>query len=184
MADKVQLRINLQALVRVTYRDNKQAIRAISPIVKKRDVSKEFGERIIDEIVRRTTKENVDKNGKEFEGYSKSYMKSKVFEIYGKRSGDVNLVLTEKMLSNMIVKFVGDGVAIEFANKSENNKAHGHINGIPRKTESGRLTKVRRNFFGVPEDVQIKILKKVVKDYQTNSFDFESAREETGAVDG
>jgi len=168
--------VNLQRLLKIAYSDSR-ARRAISPILQKRSVKLEFGQRLIDEIVNRTQKDNVDKNGEPFEEYAESYTESKVFEIYGKSDSDVNLTLTEKMLSSMVVKNTSEGLTIEFADADQNAKAHGHIHGIKRRSKSGGLRKVRRDFFGVPQDEQIKILKSTVKDFQEDSFDFDTAAE-------
>jgi hypothetical protein len=125
---------------------------------------------MIDEMVRRSREENIDKNGKKFAAYSQSYIKSNVFKIYGKSKGDVNLTLAGEMLSNMAVKNKeSSNLEISFLSQEQNDKAHGHINGI--KTRSGG--KVVRDFFGLPEDVQGKILKQTLTDFNLNPEAFD-----------
>lgn len=175
--------MNLQRLLKIAY-DKKSARRVISPILQKRSVKIEFGQRLIDEIVTRTREENVDKNGKPFEEYADSYVESKVFEIYGKSEGDVNLTLTESMLSSMVVKNTSEGLTIEFADEKENAKAHGHIHGIKKRSASGGLRKVRRDFFGVPQDRQIELLKETVRDFVEESFDFEGSETASDTLNG
>lgn len=125
--------------------------------------------------MRRTRDDNVDKNGEPFAAYAKTYVDSKVFEIYGKSASDVNLTLTEQMLASMVSKISDSGLSIEFADSKQNDKAHGHIHGIKRRTEGGGLRKVRRDFFGVPQEDQIRILKGVIKDFQNETFDFQAS---------
>lgn len=174
MAQRVQIKINLMALSRQAFSD-RRVQKAVAPILKDRTFKREYGQRLIDEIVRRTRDENVDINGKKFEGYSKTYESSQVFEIYGKSEKTVDLTLTGEMLSNMIVRDnSSDGIRLEFASQEQNDKAHGHINGIPKK-RGKRVGKVVRDFFGVPEDKQVEILKATIKDF--NEKDFAAADE-------
>jgi hypothetical protein len=177
-----EFKVNLQKLLSRAYAD-RAAKRVLSPILQQRSVKLEFGRRLIDEIVRRTQEDNVDKDGKAFKGYAESYIKSEVFDIYGKDKSDVNLTLTEQMLSAMVPKSVEGGLIITFADEEQGAKAHGHIHGIKRKTAKGGITKVRRDFFGVPEETQIEILKEVVKDYN-DFFDFETVQQQVDTIDG
>lgn len=143
-----------------------------------RSVKTEFGRRVIDEIKRRTQEDNIDKNGKKFKGYAKSYVESDIFEIYGKSSSDVNLTLTSEMLSSMAVTDTTEnGVVISFISEKQALKAQGHIEGIPRMF--GKVKgKVKRDFFGLPEKDQQQILKDTVRDFQESRFDFDTSIEE------
>lgn len=151
-----------------TQIDNPKILRAISPILKKPSLQREYGNRLIDEMIRRTRNENIDKKGNAFPKYSKSYSESEVFKIYGKDKSDVNLTLSGEMLSNMAVVKTGQQLEIAFLSQTQNDKAHGHINGI--KTRSG---KVKRDFFGLPENVQGEILVQTLKDFNLDPESFD-----------
>lgn len=152
------------------------ARRAVQPIIANRSVKAEFGRRVIDRIIERTQESNIDKKGKQFTGYSESYVKSLAFDIYGKSKSDVNLTLTSEMLSNMQVTSIDSrGVEISFPSQDQNDKAHGHINGIPRKYGKTK-GKVVRDFFGLPEKEQQDILKETIRDFNDESFDFGAAQ--------
>lgn len=148
---------------------NPKILKAISPILKKDGVQREFGNRVIDEIVRRTREDNIDKNGKGFAKYSKSYKESEIFKIYGKDASDINLTLSGEMLANMAVtKTDTQGPQIAFLSQTQNDKAHGHIHGI--KTKKG---KVVRDFFGLPEKEQADILMNTLKDFNLDPESFD-----------
>ncbi len=124
---------------------------------------------MIDEMTRRAREENIDKNGKKFPAYSESYKKSQIFKIYGKSADDVNLTLAGEMLASMNVKLTsGPNFEINFLSQLQNDKAHGHINGIAKKKG-----KVVRDFFGLPEEVQGKLLKDTLKEFNLNPESFD-----------
>lgn len=169
MAEKVKLKINLMQVAK-TQITNPKILKAISPILKRDGVQREFGNRVIDEIVKRTREQNIDKKGKTFAEYSTSYRESEIFKIYGKSAGDINLTLSGEMLANMaVVKTDSQGPLIEFLSNAQNDKAHGHIHGIKRKKGG----KVVRDFFGLPEKIQADILMKTLKDFNLDPESFD-----------
>lgn len=157
-----QYRINLLTLFNEAYGDN-PAKEKIRPLLSNENFKGSFGKKVISKIQERTLS-GIDKNGKPFKGYSEAYMKSLVFKIYQK-SSQVNMKLSGEMLASMKV---ADGdqrtyVLIEFIDDHNKNKAHGHI--------TGRLGKsTMRDFFGLPKDEEIKLLKETVKAYQQDNL--------------
>lgn len=125
---------------------------------------REFGLRVIEAIVDRT-QSGKDKNGSRFAAYSKAYKESLQFQLYGKDNG-VNLTLSGEMLSNMgVVKTTTTTVSINFLSSGQGEKAHGHINGT--RSKKGKKQLPQRDFFGLPEEQQAKIMKDLLKEFNT-----------------
>ena len=106
------------------------------------------GQAVIDAISVQA-KSGRDRNGKKFSGraskYSKAYADSLAFKAAGKSRGNVNMTLTGDMLGFMDVVDQGrDYIVIGFADRDDQQKAHGHILG------SNPGPKVKRDFFGLP----------------------------------
>jgi hypothetical protein len=117
------------------------------------DVKREFGNKVIDEIIKRTDK-SIDKHNVGFVKYSKFYKNSDAFKIHGK-SSKVNLKLTGEMRADMSVTGVtATAVKISFPNPEQNKKADGHIRGL------GSLP--IRDFFGLPQTDLENLMKKTV----------------------
>ncbi len=162
----VSLEIDLPSLARSTI-DDRRVRAAITPLFSDRSFKQEFGKRIIDEIVKRT-ESGVDKNGSSFTPYSDSYKKSTIFKIYKGSKRTPDLHLSGEMLADMdILKMTKTSVTIGFPGSEQEAKAHGHING------SNNLP--RRDFFGLPKEIQGKILKETVKDFADSRTVFEIA---------
>lgn len=157
-----QYRINLLSLFGEAFGEN-PAKEKIRPLLSNENFKAAFGKKVISKIQERSLS-GIDKNGNPFPGYSEAYMKSLVFKIYQK-SAQVNMKLTGEMLASMKVA-EGDQrtfVLIEFIDDHNKNKAHGHI--------TGRLGKsVVRDFFGLPREEEIKLLKETVKAYQSDNL--------------
>lgn len=135
-----------------------QVKRAYLKVVSDSTIRKEIGKRIVDRIVERTQDQGIDKDGNKFTKYSKAYMKSLEFRVYGK-SKKVDLTLTGAMLSSVDVISTGDVVKVGFTDKEQFLKASGHIDG----TGANNALPVR-DFWGLPlEDVQT-IIKETIKD--------------------
>ncbi len=163
MASKLQYKVSLTSVFDRAYSDKGKEFRSkIRPILSNSEVKRNIGERIIEEIVNRTQNKNIDKNGEPLERYSKSYKKSLRFKIYNKDSS-VNMTLTGEMLASMVpvVKSSGYDLIIEFADKANNNKAHGHVKGT-------KYLPVR-DFFGLPQDIETKILKETINQSLTQA---------------
>ena len=103
---------------------------------------------IIERIVDRTVNDNVDKDGKPFPKYSKSYIKSLDFKIAGKTK-KVNLTLSGDMLADMQLLSSKKGeITIGFKNGTDNNaKAEGNIKGSYGKSVGD--PKKARDFLGL-----------------------------------
>jgi hypothetical protein len=170
MASKVKYKIDLRSLMDRAF-DNREKRDKLRSFLTNESFKRAFGFNIIDKIVERTQNKNIDKNNKNFKAYSKSYIKSDVFDIYGKSRSDINMTLTGDMLSSMDVESVSaTAINIYFPDKENNDKAHGHINGI--KTKTG---KVVRDFFGLPEDEELKVFAKTINDASREASIFEVA---------
>lgn len=162
MATKVRLKIDVNRVISDTFdsralRDKAREIAADSAF------KREYGLRLIDEIIRRTREDNVDKKGKQFKPYSKAYKQSLAWSVYGK-TDNVDMTLTGEMLENMEVTNVTPRtIEIGFISQTQNDKAHGHINGT-RSPKGKRLLPVR-DFFGISAEDQSKILKSAIRDF-------------------
>jgi len=115
-----------------------------------------IGSDIIDRIVTRTQNENVDKNGKKFPKYSKSYSGSLDFKNSGK-TNDVDLTLSGDMLATLKILDIKKGqVIIGFEKGTENDKAEGNILGTYGSDKPN--PKKARDFLGITEKEKEKIL--------------------------
>lgn len=136
---------------------SKAQIIKYTPIIKKREVLQEIGDKMIDRMLKRTLA-NKDKDGVPFKGYSASYKNSKVFKIYGK-SNQVNLKLRGYMHADLgVIRATSNNVTIGFTDWKEAEKAKGHITGanyLPR-----------RDFFGFKKRELKQIVLDTIKDYE------------------
>lgn len=114
------------------------------------EVKRQIGDKLIEKILTRTTKQSVDKYGDKFVPYSKAYKNSLAFKAYGK-TNKVNMTLTGEMLSTVDVLSVsGRTVKITFNDDDQFQKASGHIDGANYLPV--------RDFWGLPlEDAQAAI---------------------------
>jgi len=147
-----------------TTTNSKPLIKALTPILKKEEVKKEIGRRIIDAI-RERTQAGFDKDGDKFKGYSKSYKESTLFKIWKGSQRTVDLILTGDMQANIdVVNITSNGCEIGFIDEKEELKAEGHIKGanyLPR-----------RNFWGLPDkETLTKIMNSVIKDYSDSNLE-------------
>ena len=62
---------------------------------------------------------------------------------------------------------LGTSIVIDFIDKENNDKAHGHINGTRHKKTGSKMLP-RRDFFGISEEEKTNILKKVIKKSATS----------------
>ena len=167
MAKKLTLKLDLISLVKSAAGSDRDKAQAYIEALRDSDVKREFGKRCIDSIIDRTLS-GVDKNGKGFKKYSQAYKKSDVFKIYGK-TNTVNLKLTGEMQAAIdVINVSPRTVTIGFISDTENDKAHGHVNG------SNYLPV--RDFWGISEKEQIAILKDTLKDF-SEPFDFSQSEQ-------
>ena len=135
---------------------------ALTDILAKDSVKREFGKRYIARIIDRTL-DGIDKRSRDFKPYSISYMKSQVFKAR-RKSSDVNLKLTGDMQANIkVINLTDTGGVIAFGRKKENDKAHGHVFG------GGALPV--RDFFGLPLKEQETIMRDVIREHQSDTLE-------------
>lgn len=161
MAYNPTYKVNLVSLFDVAYADKTQEFRdKIKPIIRNESVKNAFGQFVVDEIVKRTTEERIDKNGRPFKTYKKSYAESLVGQAYGKEKGEVaNLENTGDMMGDLQVKKIGaTDMVFGFSDPTQQAKAYGHISGKLGKTKNRK-----RDFLGLPTDVAAKLLRETIK---------------------
>lgn len=146
------MRLNLATVMREGFTDQQR--RALTPLIKSDAIKRQFAREVIDEILTRT-ESGKDKDGVRFTPYSKAYKESRDFKIFGK-SSKVNLRLSGEMHASVgILGTSSNTVTIAIPGGEQEKKARGHING------SGSLPV--RDFWGIPMDDQVKILKGILK---------------------
>lgn len=170
-----KIKINLTTLLPLISND-KRVRNANLPAIKDSTVRLEFGRRVRDFILDRTTTKFIDKNGRSFREYSKSYKASVIFDIYGKKNGEVNLTLTGEMLASINARPYGSTyVELFFESEKQAEKADYHVKGTPKMP--------RRDFWGVKAEDQAKILKDLLKEYNNGTLDTNLASVDIKASD-
>ena len=130
--------------------------KTLTPLISRESVKREFAKGVLNKMLERTNR-GIDKRGIPFKAYSKAYKESRSFKIFGKRANRVNLKLTGGMQASIVGRPAEKTkVALVIPIGTAERKARGHING------SGPLPV--RDFWGVPMDDQVKVLKDVLKD--------------------
>jgi hypothetical protein len=118
----------------------------------------ELGNRILEEVRSRTNR-GIDKNGKQFKGYSPEYKESLDFKIAGK-SSTVNLQSTGDMLAELSVVSIGAAsIVIGYPTSHEDaGKVQGNVTG-----EYGNNSPVtsRRDFIGLPPSIVNRIVQEM-----------------------
>jgi hypothetical protein len=114
---------------------------------------------IINHIIDRSEK-GVDKNGKQFKGYTKNYVNSKDFKRAGKKKSPVNLTFTGDMLNS--IELISDRAGTLLIGHDKTDK---ELNG---KSEGNRLgtygnkkpVQKPRDYLGITQTQLDKILAK------------------------
>lgn len=152
--------VNLRQVFDKAYGDKPLPVqRALRQLLNDNAVQQAYAASTVRRIVERTRDQNLDRFDTPLKGpYSKGYQKSLRFEIYGKSAGDINMTLTGAMLASIESRNSGTEITFSFADGNNASKAHGHITG-----HEGDW-RVKRDFFGLPEDEEIKILKDLLND--------------------
>lgn len=155
MATKVTYKINLGTVFDRAYRGKSDDVRRkLRPFIHAPEVKNAVGELAVEKIIDRT-ESGIDMRGNEFKEYSDSYKDSIVFDIYGKSPSRVNLTLTGEMLASMVHRELSaPEVVLYMSDGFNNDKAHGHMNGIKSK----KYGRVKRQFLGLPKDVENEII--------------------------
>jgi len=162
-----KLRININEVIAQESDADKR--RAFTRAARDENVKLEFGSRVVDEIIRRTQEDNIDKNGRGFRKYSKAYVKSTDFKIAGKDAGKVDLTLSGDMLGTMqVLEVSGPSITIGWNVSVEDEKAGFHVSG------TGKMPK--RDFLGLPKGEQYTILKSVLRDVPTDTIPVDEIR--------
>lgn len=125
-----------------------------------------FGQRVVDEIVARTSEQNIDKHGRSMGSYSTSYKKSLIFQIYKSETQPVDLKLTGEMLASLNAKFSKYKIIVELEGDENKGKAEGHISG--RLGKKGRAKP--RDFLGLPKTELNNIFKQSMKDFRRGAI--------------
>jgi hypothetical protein len=125
------------------------------------ELKQAFGQALIDYMVERT-ESGIDKNGKNFEKYPKTYKESDAFKAYGK-TNKVNLTLTGDMLGQLeVVETKGNEIKIGWRDETENAKAYNHNTGD---------TVTKRPFFGINNPDLSSISKEFKPDFTKSKND-------------
>jgi hypothetical protein len=157
MAKQLRLKLDVVALAKKAAGANAQKQDAFISTMSGETIKREFAKRCVDFILERTN-EGKDKNNSSFAKYSEAYRRSRSFQIYGKSAGQVNLKLTGAMQSAVDVVDVNSrSVTLGFVDQLENDKAHGHVHGANKLPV--------RDFWGISEKEQIRILKQTIRDF-------------------
>jgi len=161
MASKVKYKINMVEVFNRAYESKSVQVRnKLRPSLSDAFIRRAYGLAVIEEIEHRTVESNIDKHGKTLGRYSEEYAASLFGRIYGKKEGArVNLFASGQMMASMEpVPGSRQNITIVFSDKFNNDKAHGHINGYIKRKSS-----LKRDFFGLPEIDEEKILKKILR---------------------
>lgn len=162
-----QYRINLVKVFNRAYSGSPRELRdGLRGALSSQQFRSQFSKRVIDQIVIRTN-EGVDKHNKKFPAYSKSYIQSDTFKIYGKSPSEINLELSGEMLSSLRGVYRMQEIVIELIGQNNKDKAHGHINGIRR----ARGGKVVRDFLGLPDEILDDIMLETVEQFRSEQFE-------------
>lgn len=110
---------------------------------------KAFASQLVLDTITSRTRDGKDKNGRRFARYSKEYVDSLEFGVFGKSSGNVNLTLSGDMLGFMdALDTSGDIFTFGWDETLQNEKAANHIQGV---------TVPKRDFFDLNKREQREI---------------------------
>lgn len=156
-----------------------------------RDIGPADREALADEIIdfiRERTSSGLDKNNREFGGYSEAYIKSANFRIAGKSKSEVNLTLSGDMMGDIdLLSHRKGNLRIGFQRGSESNaKADGNIKGT-----YGQEKQVgpKRDFLGITKgdlnalvnifDFQEREISKQAREGSRGDINVETENDET-----
>lgn len=166
----LKLKFDLSSVLEEGFDEDQR--RALTPAINQDSIKREFAQQCIDRILERTNR-GIDKNGDSFPGYSKAYKNSRAFEVYGKDS-TVNLKLSGAMQASIGILSTGTrSVTIAIDGGLEEDKARGHINGANYLPV--------RDFWGLPMDDQVEILKGILREENAQET-FELLQEFTSGI--
>lgn len=161
---QVNIRFNLVDIFDRAYSDKPNEVKdQLRPLLKESLIKEAFAREVIFTIRERTKSQNTDVNNEQFAKYAQSYIKSKRFRNFSKSPSDINLTLSGSMLSSM----EGDSsensrvVTIGIGSGVNTLKAYNHITGD---------TVAERDFFGLLENQDEEILRKIINDASLNNL--------------
>lgn len=162
-----QYRINLVKTFNRAYQGSPRELRdGLRGALSNPNFRNQFTKRVIDQIVIRTN-EGIDRHNKSFPKYSKSYIESDTFKIYGKSPAEVNLELSGEMLSSLKGVEKMQEIIIELIGQNNKDKAHGHIHGIKRRNG----TRAVRDFLGLPDEILDDIMLETIEAFRSEQFE-------------
>jgi hypothetical protein len=169
MAFNPVYKIDLMKVFNTAYESKSAEFRRnLRPLLSDESFKKLFGSAVVERIIGRTEEKSIDKDGKAFKSYSKSYSDSEIFAIYNKSKYQVNLRLTGEMLDSLTSRNLSSSnIQIELDGDNNRAKAHGHI------YRGGNLPK--RDFLGLPQKDLTELMKKSIAVYKSeagNEVDF------------
>lgn len=164
-ATKGYFTIDLRKVISETF--NSQTADKLRPLISRSDFKTLFGNRIADEVVRRTRDDLKNRFGTTLGKYSSSYKKSLVFQIY-KEGNRVNLTLTGDMLDTLNSKNSGPYNVVIQVTPENKGKTLGHVTG--KYGKNGKAYSGDRDFLGMQDKDIKRIFKETVIDYQGNSL--------------
>lgn len=164
--NRVSLRFDLVRLLQRTE-TSRERRRALMPFLANDNIKREFGFRAAEEILQRLGRgtginfnSGTDRNLSSIAPYRPTYKQSDDFKIFGKGS-TVNLQLSGAMHASLRVLGTDPkGVTIGMDGQQA-TKAFAHIKA---KGPAYKIQKQHRDFLGLPDENQIKILNSIIKD--------------------
>jgi len=141
--------------------------RQLRQLIKDQTFKDIYSQSVIEKIIQRTQL-GLDKNGKQFAFYSKTYSNSLEFKIYGKKRTEPNLTLTGEMLASLtqLKNMEANTIYIGLIGDNNKGKAQGQISG-----KLGRNNGPKRDFLGLPKKEEDAIFKSLLDDYANSSID-------------
>lgn len=127
------------------------------------------------DFIRSRTEKGLNKNNRQFPGYSKAYIDSVEFRAAGKSAGKVDLTLTGDMLGALdLISHQKGKLLLGFENGSfENAKADGNIRGT---YGSNKARGKKRDFLGITKSD----LQNILDQYTPDSQDSQDQADITG----
>ena len=141
--------------------------RQLRKLIKDQTFKDFYSQSLIEKIIQRT-QSGLDRNGKQFAFYSKSYSNSLEFKIYGKSKSDPNLTLTGEMLASLtqLKNMEANTIYIGLIGDLNKAKAQGHVTG-----KLGKSKGPKRDFLGLPMKEEDAIFKSILDDYANSNID-------------
>lgn len=160
--DEISQEIDLEKLTGVSFENDPE-------------LKREIGQAMIDFMKSRIEDNNAGYGGQKLKSpYSKSYSESLDFQAAGKSDGDVNMTLSGDMLGSIdLVDETDSGFKIDINDPDVIPRAYGHMTGFEGHPNK-KMSKYKRQFFGLSEDEQ----KQIIKDFSSDIKNIKTAKSE------